>query len=127
MRQARATFTAAVEPGATVITVENVGRPAENIEYYTGSAHALYATELDRWHITLRDAANVITNAGQPLYLLLPPSEALLRDLHARLEPTFTVELVVAIEPEAAIDYFVASRLNRGSPMALYRLRRTGE
>ena len=38
-------------PNAVVITTEDVGRPAENIEYYSGVADALYMTDLERWQL----------------------------------------------------------------------------
>src|SRR5207302_974651 len=41
MLRARTAFARVVEPGAVVITTEDIGRPAENIEYYSGVARAL--------------------------------------------------------------------------------------
>src|SRR4029077_15111252 len=64
MVHARAVFARKVEPGAVVITTEDVGRPAENIEYYSGVAHALYLTDLERWGLTVADAAALLARGG---------------------------------------------------------------
>src|SRR5439155_7449409 len=48
MARARAIFGRNVEPGAVVITTEDVGRPVENIEYYSGVAPALSQTDIAR-------------------------------------------------------------------------------
>ena len=52
MLEARANMQRLLEPNSVVITTEEVGRPAENIEYYSGVANALYITDLERWQLT---------------------------------------------------------------------------
>src|SRR5262249_32626251 len=76
MLRARATSRGAVEPGDIVIPTEDIGRPAENIEYYSGVAHALYLTALDRWHGNVFGVALLGIPAGAHPYLLLPASDA---------------------------------------------------
>src|SRR5262249_38182492 len=44
-------------PGSVVITPEAVARPAENIEFYSGVAHAMYLTDLARWRLALPTTA----------------------------------------------------------------------
>src|SRR5205814_1221708 len=64
MQRARATFAQAVEPNAVVITTEEIGRPGENIDYYSGRARAFYLTDLMRWRITVMSAAGFLLDAG---------------------------------------------------------------
>src|SRR5207247_6003212 len=85
MVHARAVFARKVEPGAVVITTEDVGRPAENIEYYSGVAHALYLTDLERWGLTVGDAAELLAPGEVKQYLLLPTAPPALHRLPAAL------------------------------------------
>lgn len=117
---ARYAFGKVVEPGAVVITTEDVGRPLENIEYYSG-AHALYLTDITRWHTPIHDvAARLITHHMRP-YLLLPPTgrAAIVQQLQ---RAHLTVEPVLDIPPERAIEYFVAAPFHRGVPLELDRV-----
>ena len=123
MVHARAVFARKVEPGAVVITTEDVGRPAENIEYYSGVAHALYLTDLERWGLTVGDAAELLARGGMPPYLLLPKAHPGLEPLLAALGRRFAVELAADIPARRAIDYFVAAAfLPDGIHMQLYHL-----
>ncbi len=123
MVRARAVFARKVEPGAVVITSEDVGRPAENIEYYSGVAHALYLTDLERWRLTVGDAADLLARGGMMPYLLLPKAHPGLDRLLDALGHRFAVELAADIPARRAIDYFVAARWNpEGIHMQLYRL-----
>jgi len=123
MARARAIFARKVEPGAVVITTEDVGRPAENIEYYSGVAHALYLTDLQRWRLTVGDAAELLARGGMTPYLLLPKAQPGLDRLLEALGHRFAVELAADIPARRAIDYFVAARfLPGGIHMQLYRL-----
>src|SRR5262245_40455409 len=56
MEEARANLKKLLNPTAVVITVEEVGRPAENIEYY-GGVNAFYLTDLERWPLSPLNAA----------------------------------------------------------------------
>jgi len=123
MVHARAVFARKVEPGAVVITTEDVGRPAENIEYYSGVAHALYLTDLERWGLTVGDAAELLAHGGMKPYLLLPKAHPGLDRLLAALGRRFTVELAADIPARRAVDYFVAAQfLPEGIHMQLHRL-----
>jgi len=123
MARARAIFARKVEPGAVVITTEDVGRPAENIEYYSGVAHALYLTDLERWRLTVGDAADLLARGGMTPYLLLPKAQPGLEGLLDALGHRFAVELAADIPARRAIDYFVAAAfLREGIHMQLYRL-----
>ncbi|TMB46309.1 MAG: hypothetical protein E6J60_16555 [Deltaproteobacteria bacterium] len=123
MARARAIFGRNVEPGAVVITTEDVGRPVENIEYYSGVAHALYLTDLERWRLTVGDAADLLARGGMTPYLLLPKTEPGLDRLLDALGHRFAVELAADIPARRAIDYFVAAAsLPDGIHMQLYRL-----
>jgi uncharacterized membrane protein YdcZ (DUF606 family) len=117
-RRAAATFRQAVDAGAVVITMEEVGRPMENIEYY-GGIHSLYFTDLERWRLSLDEVATrLILHHFKP-YLLIPRFE---RDL-ATVKPPLTIELVADIPPNRNYDYFVAAAFHRGLPMQLWRIR----
>jgi hypothetical protein len=123
MVRARAIFARKVEPGAVVITTEDVGRPVENIEYYSGVAHALYLTDLQRWRLGVGDAAELLARGGMKPYLLLPKAQPDLDRLLDALGRRFAVELAADIPRPRALDYFVATRFNpEGIHMLLYRL-----
>jgi hypothetical protein len=122
--RAAATFRQAVLPGAVVITLEDVGRPMENIEYYAG-VHSLYFTDLQRWRLPLRMAATSLILYRFKPYLLIPKRGLSAWDKKQvdSLAPDLTLELVADIPPARNYDYFVAAAFHRGLPMALYRIR----
>jgi hypothetical protein len=123
MVRARATFAQAVEPEAVVITTEDVGRPGENIDYYSRVAHALYLTDLERWHLTIGEAAELLARDGIHPYLLIPSIQPGHDRILHDLQRPFTVELAADIPASKAIDYFVAARFYpQGIHMELYRL-----
>jgi hypothetical protein len=123
MLRARATFARAVQPHAAVITTEDVGRPAENIDYYSGVAYALYLTDLERWRLAPSDAADLLLDAGMVPYLFIPPAlpghAELLRGLASH-----KLELVAKVPAGQAMDYFVAAPFHTGVPMELWRITR---
>ena len=122
MLRAKATFAKAVEPGAVVITLEDIGRPAENIEYYSGVAHAFYLTDLKRWRMTIGQAAELLLAAGLKPYVLMPTGDAARPVMVNGLRKRFAVDLVTEVPPERAIDYFVAAAFHRGLALSLYRI-----
>jgi hypothetical protein len=122
MLRSRSILNRAVGPGAVIITSEEVGRPGENIDYYSGVARAFYITDLVRWRITIAQAAKLFLNASMVPYLLVPPSEPHHEGMLENLRKQFSVELVADIPPERAMDYFVAAPFHRGVRMELYRL-----
>jgi hypothetical protein len=122
VEQARATLSRVVPAGSVVIATEDVGRPAENVDYYADGVSALYLTDLARWRLSLFAAASLLIRAGLGPYLLLPRSpgsDALVRDLRG----AFAVDLVADVEARDAPAYFVAVP-NRGEgPIQLFRIR----
>ena len=68
--RARENLRKVLEPRAIVITSEDMGRPAENVEYY-GGFPAFYLTDLERWKIKPSAAVLSFISAGMRPYLLL--------------------------------------------------------
>jgi len=116
---ARRTIESIIGPGAVVITTDEVGRPAENIDYYT-HAHALYLRDLERWRWKVRRACRAFLVAGHDVYLLLPTSSERGRDAREQIAP-FDVTHVVHVEARDAPRYFVASRFGT-PPLDIYRV-----
>lgn len=123
MLRARETFRRAVEPGALVITTENLGRPAENIEYYSGVAHALYLTDIVRWRTTVHTVASLVLATGRQPYLLLPAADPERSRILAELRTVLSVETVRDVPPAESADYFVAAPFHQGIHLALDRIR----
>jgi hypothetical protein len=119
-RRARATVSERLGAGAVVISSEDIGRPAENLEHYT-EAHALYLTDLARWRLPVARAARLLLRAGMTPYLLLPDGPELQRILLGELRD-FTAALVADVPPEHARDWFVVSHHHRGVPLKVYRI-----
>jgi hypothetical protein len=122
MLEARANMQKLLEPNAVVITTEEVGRPAENIEYYSGVADALYVTDLERWRASPRDAALHLITGGKRPYLFIPADQPGKERLLADLRTQLTVDLVADITPQRAMAHFVAAPFHRGVRMELYRM-----
>jgi hypothetical protein len=122
MVRARATFAQAVEPNAVVITTEDVGRPAENIDYYSRVARAFYLTDLERWHLPLDQAADLLARGGFHPYLFIPSVQPGRVDMLRLLGEHFVVEVAADVPADKAMDYFVAAAFHRGVHMVLYRL-----
>ncbi|MFN8543556.1 MAG: hypothetical protein U0807_05055 [Candidatus Binatia bacterium] len=118
--RARATLRAAVTSNAVVLTTEDVGRPAENVEYY-GGIPALYTTDLRRWNLKVPRLALGLLATHRRLYLLLPPHGEIDR-IRRDLPPQATLEEVRDIPAQEAMSYFVAAPFHRGVPMKLWRL-----
>ena len=115
---ARRTF----KPRAVLITSEDVGRPAENYEYYT-DVHALYLTDLARWGLSVEEAVFYFLIAEQEPYLLLPRNLPERDRILARLRGLFHLEAVAEIPPERSHDYFVSSGFHGGVPLELWHVR----
>lgn len=122
VERARKTVAGAIEERSVVLTTTKVGRPAENLNYYTG-AEAVYLEELDRWQAPPRFMISRFLRNNFAVYLLLPPLQV--RDLleDDLIEPFYVGEVVRSIPAEQAIDYFVASPYHRGIPLQLVRMR----
>ena len=119
VERARRTIESIIGPGAVVLTTDEVGRPAENIDYYT-HAHALYLRDLERWRLKIRRACRTFLTAGHDVYLLLPTSSEQGRDAREQIAP-FDVTHVVHVEARDAPHYFVASRFG-AYPLDMYRV-----
>lgn len=119
-RRARATVDERLDPGAVVISTEDIGRPAENLEHYT-DAHALYLTDLARWRLPVARAARLLLAKRLTPYLLLPDGPELQHILLDELRD-FTATLVADVPPEHARDWFVVSHQHHGIPLKVYRI-----
>jgi hypothetical protein len=121
MLQARANMARYLEPNSVVITSEETGRPAENIEWYSERADALYITDLMRWRLPISRVAGALIVKGMRPYLYIAADQRgkqrMLTDLR-----NFKVEKVADIAPEQAMAHFVAAPFHRGIRMELYRL-----
>jgi len=127
MRQARANLARYVEPGSLIITSEDVGRPGENIEYYSGVANTIYMTEVRRWRTQVPTVAAAVLAKGIRPYLFLPSNDPELPRIMAALERAgFEAELVADIPPTQALAHFVAAPFHRGVRMQLYKLSHEG-
>jgi hypothetical protein len=119
---ARDTLRRTLEPNSIVITSEDMGRPAENIEYY-GGFPAFYVTDLDRWRVKASYASQLLIAAGVRPYLLVDRGvEERGRVLNDLTENGFLVERVADIEPAHKMEYFVASPQPRNIDSELYRI-----
>ena len=121
MYEARANMQRLLEPGSVVITSEETGRPAENIEFYSGRAHAFYLTDLQRWRLSPAAAVRGLLVGGQRPYLYLPPSAETERIIAEVRALGIEVVQVADIRPRDAMAHFVAAPFHRGMRMALYR------
>jgi hypothetical protein len=119
---ARATLGRLVPPGSVVITTEDIGRPAENIEYYGRGVHALYLTDLMRWRLSVGAAARLLLHAGMTPYLLGPPGDPAWALMLRRVDLWLDVQPVADIPPAQAIEYFVAASFHRGIHLQLHRV-----
>jgi hypothetical protein len=123
MLEARANMKRLLDPDAVVITTEEVGRPAENIEFYSGVANALYMTDLERWKVPPYYAALYLIFNGKRPYLYVPANQPDKANLLADLrDKGMTVDLVADIPAQQAMAHFVAAPFHRGVRMELYRL-----
>lgn len=119
--RARATIEAATDFPAVVLTTTSIGRPAENLNYYT-KVEAVYLEELVRWQAQPRYAVAAILKAGFAVYLLLPPDQAKQWLANSNISSWYSAETVRTIAPAEAVDYFVASPYHHGIPLVLVRL-----
>ena len=123
VERARANTSARIPPGSVVISTEDIGRPAENMEWYDTGVSALYLTDLERWRLPLHVAAEQLLSHGLTPYLLLPPPMAtsMTTDLASH---GFDVTPVADVAPAEAMDYFVAAPFHRGVALSLVRISR---
>jgi hypothetical protein len=123
MLQARANMSRYLEPNSVVVTSEDVGRPAENIEWYSQRADALYLTDLTRWRLPLDRAMGSMLARGVRPYLYVAANQRDKDEILAKLRAKyFVVDKVADIPPDQAMAYFVAAPFHRGLRMELYRV-----
>lgn len=123
VERARRAIEAVVEPGAVVITTTEVGRPAENIDYYT-HAYAVYLQDLERWGWHPGLACLAFLANGRNVYFLLPTPSSKGQAVVDELRKYFEVEHIVQVQRNKAATYFVASRFG-STDLVLYRVRLT--
>ena len=104
-----------------MISTEDVGRPAENIEHYT-RAHALYLTDLARWRLSVAAAAGLLLDAGMSPYLLLPDGPELQRILVRELARLRRRARRRRRRRSRRPEWFVVSHYHRGIPLKVYRV-----
>jgi 4-amino-4-deoxy-L-arabinose transferase-like glycosyltransferase len=124
---ARETLQRTLERRSVVITSEDIGRPAENIEYY-GGFPAFYLTDLDRWKIKPSQAALAFISAGVRPYLLIDrplnsrEAEERRRIFADLTEHGFTADRLLEIPPGKKMQYFVAAPMPREVSTELFRV-----
>jgi hypothetical protein len=124
---ARETLQRTLERRSVVITSEDIGRPAENIEYY-GGFPSFYLTDLERWKIKPSQAALAFISAGMRPYLLVdrPTTQREAQErgrIFADLtEHGFSADRLVEIPPGKKMQYFVAAPVPRDVPSELFRI-----
>ena len=118
MVEARTNMQRLLEPNSVVITTEEVGRPAENIAYYSGVANALYITDLERWHLLAARRVFQLVIRGMRPYLYIPANQpdgdgdaGDLRAAH------LTVDLIADIPATRSMAHFVAAPFHHGMRM----------
>src|SRR5690606_37798639 len=115
------------EPGSLIITTEDVVRPGENIEYYSGVANTIYMTEVRRWRTQVPTVAAAVLAKGTRPYLFLPSNDRELPRILTALERAgFQAQLVADIPPGQALAHFVAAPFHRRVRMQLFKLSHEG-
>jgi hypothetical protein len=121
VERARATIAGSIDMPAVVLTTTAIGRPAENLNYYT-AAQAIYLEEMVRWQVQPRFAVGRLLRTGYAVYLLTTPEAAKQWLANENIATWYTGEIVRSIPAAEASDYFVASPFHRGIPLVLVRL-----
>jgi hypothetical protein len=121
VERARAVVEEAFEEPAVVLTTTNIGRPAENLNYYT-RVRAVYLEEMTRWRMQPRYVLTRLLRSGYAVYLLLPSDYAKVWLSNTNISTWYSSEVVRAIPAAQAMDYFVASPYHRGIDLWLVRM-----
>lgn len=121
VERARTTIARVIDLPAVILTTTQIGRPAENINYYT-EAEAVYLEEMARWQVQPRYALKRMLASGFAVYLLLTPDATEKWLENTNISTWYRAETVRTIAPQRADDYFVASPYHRGIPLVLSRL-----
>lgn len=119
---AQANFEALVEDQALVLTSYRYGRPAENINYYTG-ADAIYLEELLRYSMGHTRTVGMAELFEKPVYLLVDAAEAGRWVNNPFTKGKLAFDLIRRIPADQSRAFFVASPRHRGIPLVLMRVR----
>jgi hypothetical protein len=103
------TLESAAGPRSVVFTSADLGRPAENINYYTGLT-SLYLADLARWNVAPAWVIDQVLKEGFEVYLLLPESAATQWMTSRFIYPWFSSSIEAEIPPGEAERWFVATR-----------------
>lgn len=120
---ARETIESAVGDRAVIFTTSDIGRPSENINFYT-NASAVYLREVYRWGAQPGFILDQVEKAGLEAFLLLPPDVARTWIESKYVYPWFEPRMVAEIPKEDARKWFVASPVHDGVRLWLVRMRR---
>jgi len=120
---AREVIESATGDRAVIFTTVEIGRPAENINFYTG-ASAIYLREITRWGVTPPYLMDQMVRAGFEAYLLLPPAAARRWIESDFIYPWFRPEMIADIPAHEARRWFVASPAHSGVPLWFVRMHR---
>jgi hypothetical protein len=123
MERARATLQSKLPRNAVVVSAEDIGRPAENIQFYSEVAQSFYWTDIARWRVPLPILTDALAKAGLQLYWLeqTPKTEGD-RRVHALASIGVKLEKIAEIPPTQAMDWFVAAAFHRGVQMDLHKV-----
>ena len=120
---AQANFEELVEDEALVLTSYRYGRPAENINYYTG-ADAIYLEELLRYSMGHLSTVGMAELFEKPVYLLVDAAEAGRWVNNPFTKGKLAFDLIRRIPADESRAFFVASPRHRGIPLVLVLVRR---
>lgn len=123
MERARATLQSKLPPNSVILTTEDIGRPMENIQYYSGVAQSIYWTDIMRWRLPVQVIAREFAKSGMQLYWMMPSADAqsIQRTL-AFMSGYSQIDKVMEIPPDKAMDWFVAAAFHRGLKLDLYKV-----
>ncbi len=123
---ARQTIEEATGERAVIITTTDIGRPAENINFYT-DVDAVYLREVMRWGITPPYFMDQLAREGFEVYLLLPPEAARRWITSNFVYRWFRPEMIAEVAPSEARRWFVASAQHDGVHLWFVRMHRRPE
>ena len=122
--QAQVNFDELIEDRALVLTSFRYGRPAENINYYTG-ADAVYLEELLRYSMGHASIVGMAKLFEKPVYLLVDAAEAGRWINNPFTQGKLEFELIRRIPAAEAREFFVASPRHRGISLVLVRVKQS--
>jgi len=116
--RSRRTLESSIPPGALVVTTDRLGRPAENIAYYT-HADAVYLSDLQRLRVPPQQPVGRALRMGRRVFLLLDAAQGTPLPPSARWR--FRIRHITTRTDKALYDWFIdPRRAPRGA--ALYEV-----